>query len=91
MYAPDNEPRRCPDGSFDFAFYRRRAARERAQLWRDFLKSRALPLARVVIALAVIAIALRLIPAADGTGWNGRQAAGLLAKASSGPTSIGKF
>ena len=66
------EIRRHPDGSLDFDFYRRRAARLRRRAMRDALKAKAAPLARVLVAAAILAVTVCLVPSADGTGWNGK-------------------
>ena len=68
--------RRHPDGSLDVDFYRRRAARLRAQAMRDVVATKVVPLAKALIAVAILAVALRLVPAADGTGWNGARTNG---------------
>jgi hypothetical protein len=64
------EIRRHPDGALDVDFYRRRAARLRAQA-RDDAVAKIVQLARAVIAAVILVAALCLMPAADGTGWNG--------------------
>jgi len=67
-----HEIRRHVDGSLDVDFYRRRAARLRRQAMRDMLKEKAIPLARVLVAAAILAVTVYLVPAADGTGWHGK-------------------
>src|SRR5262249_18283489 len=66
------EIRRHPDDSLHFDFYRRRAARLRRRAMRDALKAKAAPLARVLVAAAILAVTVCLVPSADGTGWNGK-------------------
>jgi hypothetical protein len=66
------EIRRRPDGSLDFDFYRRRAVRLRRQAMRDALKAKAVALAKVLVAAAILAVTVCLVPSADGTGWNGK-------------------
>jgi len=66
------EVHRRPDGSLDFDFYSRRAVRLRRQAMRDALKARAVPLAKVLVAAAILAVTVCLVPSADGTGWNGK-------------------
>jgi hypothetical protein len=70
MYAQD-DIRRHPDGSLDFDFYRRRAARLRSQAVREFLRTKALSLTKAIVAVVIVAVALCLMPGPDGRGWNG--------------------
>src|SRR5262245_34316702 len=63
--------RRHPDGSLDFDFYRRRAARRRVQARREVFGGKVVPAAKVAIAVAILAVTVCLVPAADGSGWNG--------------------
>jgi hypothetical protein len=70
MYAQD-DIRRHPDGSVDFDFYRRRAARLRSQAVREFLRTKARPLTKAIVAAVIVAVALCLMPGPDGHGWNG--------------------
>jgi hypothetical protein len=91
MHMPDQEPRRLPDGSLDFDFYRQRAARERAQLWHDVVSAMAAAPATTLIAAAVVLVALYLIPAADGTGWNGHKAGDGVVTAANDSTARAKF
>jgi hypothetical protein len=68
-----HEIRRHADGSLDVDFYRRRAARLRRQELHDTLRAKAVPLTRVVVAATILAVTVSLMPAADGTGWNGER------------------
>jgi hypothetical protein len=63
--------RRHADGSIDVGYYRRRAARLRAHALHAALERRIVPLARPLAGAAALALALFLMPAADGHGWNG--------------------
>jgi hypothetical protein len=69
MYAQDL--RRHPDGSVDVDFYRRRAARLRAQARREFFETRAVTLTKAIVAVVIVAAALCVVPRPDGRGWNG--------------------
>lgn len=91
MVMPSDEPRRLADGSLDFDFYRRRAVRERARLQRELLKGRAIPLARMLVAVAALVLAICLLPAADGSGWKGDQPNGRVANAPDAAVLPGKF
>jgi hypothetical protein len=71
---PQPDIRRQPDGSLDVDFYRRRARRLRVKARREFLAAHAESVAKVFVAAVVIATAIHLAPARDGTGWNGAQA-----------------
>ena len=75
---PQQDIRRHPDGSLDVDFYRRRAAGLRAEAMRELFRARAVPVAKTVIAAAVVAAALSVVPTADGTGWNGPRPNGSL-------------
>jgi hypothetical protein len=70
MY-PQDDVRRHPDGSVDVDFYRRRAARLRAQARHEFLQTKAVPLTKAIVAIVIVATALWLAPGADGLGGNG--------------------
>jgi hypothetical protein len=70
--------RRLHDGAIDFAFYRRRAASFRSRAMGEFFAARVGPLVRPVIAAAVIAATLYVMPGKTGHGWNGpREGGGL--------------
>lgn len=75
MHPPDI--RRHPDGSPDLDFYRRRARRLHARTRREFIATHAEQIAKVLVAATVIAVSIHLVPARDGTGWNGTPAAGM--------------
>jgi hypothetical protein len=78
MFARHDGIRRLEDGSIDFGFYRRRAASWRSRAMREFLAARVGPLVRPVVAAAVIAAALYVMPGKTGDGWNGpREGGGL--------------
>jgi len=68
-----HEIRRHADGSLDVDFYRRRAVRLRRQALGDMLRAKAVPLTRVLVAAAILAVTVYLVPAADGSGWNGER------------------
>jgi hypothetical protein len=85
-----DDVRRHPDGSVDFDFYRRRAARLRAQARREFFRTNAVPCSKVIIAVVAVAGALYLAPAADGVGWNGGKPH-LNATVANGTVVAGKF
>jgi hypothetical protein len=74
--------RRLPDGSPDFGFYRRRAVRQRTRATRRFVRAYAAAIVRTLIALAIVATALWLVPARDGSGWNGDPPNGAVAAGS---------
>ena len=73
--------RRHPDGSLDFDFYRRRAAKLRAQARRQMFTGKVVPAVKVSIAVAVLAVTVRLVPAADGSGWKGATPSGMASTA----------
>jgi hypothetical protein len=70
MYLLD-DLRRHPDGSVDVDFYRRRAARLRAQARRESLRANAVPLSKALVAVIIVAAAFFLAPGAEGLGGNG--------------------
>jgi protein-S-isoprenylcysteine O-methyltransferase Ste14 len=73
MYS--NDIRRHPDGSLDLDFHRRRARRLRERARREFMVAHAEQIAKAVVAAIIIAVSIHLVPARDGTGWNGMRAA----------------
>jgi len=81
--------RRHADGSLDVDFYRRRAARLRRQAMRATLTEKAVPLTKALVAAAILAVTAYLVPAADGTGWNGGRT-GHHAGVSPSPAAAGK-
>ena len=73
------EARRHVDGSIDFDFYRRRAARLRARAIQKFLTRKAPAIARSLVAAAALAATVYFMPAKDGHDWNGPRPAGTTA------------
>ena len=61
----DHEIRRHFDGSIDFDFYRRRAARLRRTEMQAFFAAIMAPLVRPAIAIGILVVTLLSLPAAD--------------------------
>jgi hypothetical protein len=62
--------RRHPDGSLDLDFHRRRAHNLRSRARRELLAAHAEKIAKVAVAVIIVAVSIHLVPARDGTGWN---------------------
>lgn len=73
MSAQRDDVRRNLDGSIDFGFYRRRAARIRTQAIRDFVLTRILPLVKPALAVAAVAAALMSMPRDEAAFESARQ------------------
>ena len=74
MTAQDQITRRL-DGSIDIDFYRQKGLMERRVVMTDFFRGMVRP-RKALVAVAIIAAALYVSPARDGTGWNGPGAMG---------------
>jgi hypothetical protein len=65
MLPVDHDIRRHLDGSIDFDFYRRRAARLRRTEMQAFFAARMAPLVRPAIAVGILVASLLSLPALD--------------------------
>ena len=74
MTAQDQITRRL-DGSIDIDFYRQKGLMERRVVMTDFFRGMVRP-RKALVAVAIIAAALYVSPARDGTGWNGPSVTG---------------
>ena len=70
MHAQHPEIRRRPDGSIDIDFYRLRGLIERRAVQAGFFK-RIRRIKSGLIAIAVLAMTVAVLPSHDGTGGNG--------------------
>jgi len=63
------------DGSIDIDFYRQKGLMERRVVMTDFFRG-TVRARKAIVAVAIIAAALYVSPARDGTGWNGPSVTG---------------
>ena len=75
MLTQHQDIRRRPNGSIDIDFYRQTGLMERRAVMTNFF-SGARKLGKPLVAAAVLAGALYMMPARDGIGWNASSASG---------------
>lgn len=75
MFTQRQDIRRHRDGCIDIDFYRHKGLMERRAVITNFL-SGAKKLGKLLVAAAVLAVGLYMMPVRDGGGWNGPRPSG---------------
>jgi hypothetical protein len=91
MWARLDDVRRNFDGSIDFDFYRRRAARIRTRAIREFFTARIRPLAKPAIAVGILVAALLSMPRDEAAFESTRQPGSYPAVAVEAKDPVGEF